>query len=541
MPSSLIKIFFLLCISFIIQYNINAQKIEYFNLLPDMEAARMQSQLKAIAADSHYIYVMGDRVSTLDSMGFNKDIDVLFTKFDYQGKRKEIYILKDSSLIKPYIANNRPLFRLNDSIYSALIYSIDNPNNIYANSKIIRFNFRTLILEGVANIDFPIAGNHDFESISQSSYYKGSLLFVFNFRKTVKSLYDNYLYEIDSNLNTQKIIKIPVPRIGFSAYRWINKNNNGEYEMVGSWHELINGSFTERGRLFYHKVDSLGKELKYNEISRFDDYFNIRGGQTFTIIRNDDLSFSIAASHWPKESRNYGSIPYIIKTSPTLDSVYWMTRFYEYPELVMDPDYMIEYMCKMKDESAVVVCGEICNSIIGNKEYGILFKASHKGDSLWLRKYQPLGWDSTRASWMSFNQVTSTPYNSLAVVARVADSQDRVIKGWLLHLDSDGCIVPGCNKTTSIDAINSGQQKVIEIYPNPIQDRLYMLSRINADEAIMTLLNLQGEIILRNKIVLTEGVQYVIDIPSSLPSSHYLLDIMAKDGKKFLSEKIVKE
>ncbi len=526
-----IKIFYLLYISLLIQYKINAQKIEYFNLLPDMEAAHYQSQLKAVAADSQYIYVMGDRVSTLDSMGFNMDNDIFFAKFDYQGNKKGIYVLKDSNLVKPYIANNRPLFKLNDNIYSTLIFSIDNPNNKFANSKIIRFKFNSLKLERVSNINFPIPGNHDFESFSQSSYYKGSLLFVFNFRKTGNSLYENYIYEIDSNLNIINILKIPALKEGSFAYRWICKNNNGEYEMIGDWQEQSNGNFTGRGRLFYQKIDSSGEQLMYSEISRFEDYFFIRGGQTFTIIRNEDLSFYIAASHWPKESRDYGSIPYIIQTSPTLDSVYWMTRFYEYPELIMDPDYSIEYMCKMKDESGVVVCGEICNSIIDKKEYGILFKASHKGDSLWLRKYQPLGWDSIRARWMSFNQVTSTPYNTLAVVARVADSQDKVIKGWLLHLDSDGCLIPNCGKKVNVEDIKSGNEKAFRMYPNPVMnDCINILSHVSEnDESKIELMTIDGRLIKSTKFRPSEQMQYVLELDSDIPSGNYLIKINGRN------------
>jgi hypothetical protein len=192
----------------------------------------------------------------------------------------------------------------------------------------------------------------------------------------------------------------------------------------------------------------------------------------------------------------------------------------------------------MLDGSGFVVCGSIFNPPIANPDYGYLFKVSEIGDSLWLRKYQPVNWDTTRAIWMNFQQLICTPYNTLAVCGRVSDGSEKIIRAWLLHVDKDGCLVPGCATSVSdLDLIN-GKAPPFKFFPNPISsDKCYLLSQINEKNCLLQFMDTNGKIIFQRNMQAEKGVQYIVDIPLHLANGLYQLRLATSEYE--LTEKII--
>ncbi len=185
----------------------------------------------------------------------------------------------------------------------------------------------------------------------------------------------------------------------------------------------------------------------------------------------------------------------------------------------------------LNDSSGMVICGSVFTHQVAEPDYGILFKSSLHGDSLWTRQLQPLGWDSTRAIWMDLERIRTTPYNTLVTCGRVADGRDAVIKGWLLHLDSEGCLVPGCDKVVGNADIHSGKEKAFSINPNPIvSGDLYILSRIS-DQSKFTLelIDLSGKVLHSTHFNPQQGTQYFMQLPAELLSGEYLLKIQGNE------------
>ncbi|MFZ1516588.1 MAG: T9SS type A sorting domain-containing protein, partial [Saprospiraceae bacterium] len=184
----------------------------------------------------------------------------------------------------------------------------------------------------------------------------------------------------------------------------------------------------------------------------------------------------------------------------------------------------------LNDGSGMVICGSVFTQEVNEPDYGIIFKSNLNGDSLWTRDLQPLGWDSTRAWWMSMESIRTTPYNTLIVCGRVSDGSEEVIKGWLLHLDSEGCLVPGCDKVVSNTDIQSGKEKAFAIYPNPsVSNHLYLLSRIGDQSKVtLELIDLSGKVLHTSHFNPQLGTQYLLQFPSDLLNGEYLLKIQGK-------------
>ncbi|MDQ3141652.1 MAG: T9SS type A sorting domain-containing protein [Bacteroidota bacterium] len=373
----------------------------------------------------------------------------------------------------------------------------------------------------------PFPGDYDMESVSNTEFVNGRLSLVFNTYYNQQR--EHFLYEFDQDLAVNKITKLPIFNNQVGIY-WITRDSLNCIELIGDSRELKGVEVTGKGNLVYMKLDSNMKILKRVD---YTGNFNIfmSTAEIYTVIRNPDRSFVVTAYDWVRFPNDFYGIPYTIKFSPEFDTVIWKTRMYGTFEEPKIQRRWINYCDKMKDNSGYVVCGDQSDQRVGGtQKYGIIYKVSEKGDSLWLKKYLPLSWNEERASGMSFYQIKCTDYNTMVVGGVVGDNMDQVIKGWLLHLDSDGCLVPGCNGTVNTGSeINEDQ--VFKIFPNPVRnDKIYLLCNKNipSSEFKIRLMSLEGKVLKESKFYYEAGLQIILDIPRHIVEGQYILNLENK-------------
>jgi len=114
-------IFFIIFVS-----HLQAQNHSYFSIIPDLGAIDDKCYLDAVTYDSNYIYILGSLLTSQDSNGRNKVWDIYLSKFDYHGKLIAKTIFPDSSDGIPYLTINRPLVKINDSLYFYWWYLSEN-------------------------------------------------------------------------------------------------------------------------------------------------------------------------------------------------------------------------------------------------------------------------------------------------------------------------------------------------------------------------------------------------------------------------------
>jgi len=503
----------------------SAQNIKYFNILPNVGALENKSHFLAVISDSKYIYTLGNILSFQDSNRRNQVVDIQTNVFNFDGSLIRSSILEDLNIPKPYIGANPPLFKINDSIYNYFILLNTTPLN-WADYELISINFRSGKIVNHQRVPRPFPGDYDMSNFTNTSFINGKLNIVFNTYLNMKR--ENFIYEFNEDLSINKISKLPNFSDRMTVF-WLSKDSLNNIELVGDFNELKKNEPTGKINLFYIKLDSNLNVIKRKDVlGAFN--IGIGTGETYSIIRNDDRSFIISASDWFENVNGFYGIPYTLKLSPEFDTLIWMTRMGEYFEDKERLRTWINYSAKLKDNSGYVTCGDIFDQRVDStSDFGIIYKVSNNGDSLWLKKYLPLSWESARCGGMSFYQIHSTEYNSLVVCGYVVDLNERSTKSWLLHLDSDGCLIPKCNETVHTENIDSVSR--FSIYPNPLVGNTLNIqcnSGSKNDKYQLKLLSLDGKLIKETNFNSQEGLQIMLDMPLDIPNGPYLLHFSNK-------------
>ncbi len=161
---------------------------------------------------------------------------------------------------------------------------------------------------------------------------------------------------------------------------------------------------------------------------------------------------------------------------------------------------------------------------------GFIGKVDGDGEKMWSRSdtlFSP-----AYLSEPLLSDVVSLPSGSIIACGQVdrADTSPNKSVGWIIKLDKDGCIEPGCNATSSIDF--STLTDVFSVYPNPTDG----------------LLNIEGKGNYSAEIYGLDGRRYYkesglfensrLDL-SDLQSGMYFVKIQQEN--KFLTKKIIVE
>ncbi len=101
----------------------------------------------------------------------------------------------------------------------------------------------------------------------------------------------------------------------------------------------------------------------------------------------------------------------------------------------------------------------------------------------------------------------------------------------MIHIDSFGCLIPGCQNIVGTSEIeNKSEELIFALYPNPFSGYLGMLSIVDYPEELsLSIYDLKGEILLHEKIQPYRGYQYVLDTSHLIPG-WYILRISDKQG-----------
>lgn len=359
-------------------FPVSGQDLKYFSFIPnELSGDNDAGVLMKVEADSQYIYLMGHLPK--DIPGAINPSHAITATLDYQGKILRYNLMVDSSIGRlPYL--NAPLLKTNDSIYFS-IFQVNNKSGAYYFQELFELNLRsgeiikrklfydTSQIMGPGIIGYSPINNNHFQLVMIDYAVKPYL---------------NYLFDIDTGLNVIKSFVVPYTKSDLILCRFISKDNFNNYEMIIETKIKVNDQQTGEGYLSYLKLDENGNLIKKNDLPTSGNLF-LGTGDIYSILQNPDRSFIIAVNDWGLGNLGYQGMPYFIKTSSEFDSILWKVKFYEYPVLLESPRYYLNFVCKMNDKSGFVACGDISTSAFIEPDYGILFKVSEKGDSLWLR------------------------------------------------------------------------------------------------------------------------------------------------------------
>lgn len=522
---------------FILFINIlTAQTLKFFCKVPKEELGGTEQAgiLQKIVADSQYIYLVGQQPNEIK--GFKNTNILFFSKIDYSG-----HVEKASLVLDPSITLNPtdidPLIKLTDTTYIIyLAYQDTTSSNTNFYLTLEELNFRRYTLKRKFIFSDTLM-EQDIAFIPESKKINSGFL-SYNFRFDPSPLPNkNRIYEFDANFEVKRSFIIPTDSEPSTGFHWMDKLNNGDYEFIGLRRKVVDQPLFE---MFYLRLDSTGKIIKkkYLPTSRkiyIQPLFN------YLVEKDNFGNFVMVCDEFNELISDYFGAPHFIKVSPEFDSIIWLTKFYEYPEIVENPKYYTYDITRMNQSTDYIACGSIYTQSFSQADYSTIFKVSDRGDSLWFRKYYPIGWDTLRATQSRFNQIVSTPYNTIAAAGYIGDIGSGWVHPFVVHVDSNGCLVPGCGQFVRTEDIKKGIENAFVIYPNPIVgDIIYILAHVTAEEDYhIQIADLYGRIIKSTKFRPTQQVQYMLPIEESIPSGEYILKISGADYMQ--SEKLVVE
>ncbi len=194
-------------------------------------------------------------------------------------------------------------------------------------------------------------------------------------------------------------------------------------------------------------------------------------------------------------------------------------------------------MVEAMDGSGYVVTGQLADNVsVPELQFGTwLAKVSPSGDSLWARYY----------SWIDGQLLNPEPWTMTTtpdggyIVAGITVEQGVPAPGWVLKVDSFGCLVPGCHLPNAIT--DEGKPTIeLSIYPNPTSDFLnfYLRAPSASKVAMFRIVDSNGRLVKEMK---TENLNstYVVPIHDWV-NGVYWLQYMDED-RMLHSEKFIKQ
>jgi len=250
----------------------------------------------------------------------------------------------------------------------------------------------------------------------------------------------------------------------------------------------VNGNFTSQTLII--KTDSLGVE-QWQYLSPSNKLQNAAkamiktpdGGLVVASDLGKEYWFNPVNPHWIL----WDALVYKLDADRNVE---WYTPLRSY---LPTSSFGVAEMVAAPDGSGYVICGPSIDSMPGQLPYNEswMVKVSNHGDSLWARHFAwfdgefvaPDAWD-----------MKVTPDGGYVVVG-YSFNVGQHVPGWIMKVDSFGCLIPGCQTTATVEP---GEPEVsLAVYPNPTSDYLnFQLRGVGfTSKAEFRIVNAEGKLV----------------------------------------------
>ena len=222
------------------------------------------------------------------------------------------------------------------------------------------------------------------------------------------------------------------------------------------------------------KVDSIGNVLwqeTYNHLSPSGG----DGGAQVTQLQ--DGNYIVAGSY--DNSSLTAAWGYLMKIDGDGNEI-WTKRY--------DNEFSQGFWaCEELPDGSIIGVGQTNNTDDGSQA-GWLLKADANGDSLWTRTYN----SSSNTEILRNMRVMNN--GDIVMVGFGRGDNSTTQDGWILRVDSMGCVVENCTGSVGVDDdLSALHSEKLSIYPNPATNQLNInLNGINARESEVVVHNLMG-------------------------------------------------
>lgn len=221
-------------------------------------------------------------------------------------------------------------------------------------------------------------------------------------------------------------------------------------------------------------------------------------------------------------------VPWLLRVNSQTQEILWSINLGLNVESAFNASTALLYNL---DSTAVHVAGQQFEKGTPDnppQTHGFLAKVNMDGQLQWIRRY--LGTVDSKGPDHKIFDAELLPDGSIIMVGESTDlfyEEPPGQRGWMLKVDSFGCLVPGCHEPNNILNFESMNLDV-RLYPNPIQSGDQLALFLGNDNVIgelkIRLMDLNGILLREYKSIHSESSTYLLDIPGQL-SGMYLLNV----------------
>lgn len=491
----------------------------FFNIIPEIESIEGQGSCLAIYNLDNEFLIFGNRYDT-SYIGTNAK--PWLGRMNYHGELLEQFSLRDFNYLDNFNVARQTYAKFhNNHWYGYSGRFIDSHSTPY----IFLLNVLTGEIENsrlLPNMDYPMG-----KMAPTKMFYKDNKLSLLSYQQDADST-RLYITELDTNLNYLREFRVSsTSRKQFPDY--FIREKDGTYTIILDSYVSSNEGYN----LSFLHVSSNGAIIDFRW-SPSDHQMSNLLTYAKNVIKDNEGNWILLAHqliNYPDSCLNCAvQIPYISSVTANFDSILWVTRFFDIPHIV-GPNYHVYALTQVED--GYIGAGELLKNLNGHPISGTLFKAGLNGDSLWMKHYIPLNWENSRVRVARLYDIKTTPEGTIIAAGEVYDDSLKGLFPWILHLDSDGCLVPGCNTVSSVTTPSetSWTDSKFVMYPNPVSDMLYILSRVtSAEPYLISLVKPDGTVSRSTQFLVNEGSQYTLPLENMPVGSYFIVISDPKTG-----------
>lgn len=502
----------------------------FFSVVPDFGGDEMEGRLYNVIPLQNEIKLIG---LVHDSIvpGFEGGTWPILGTMSYDGDYLGTSLMVDSLYSDGFYYFTRRLVFKNDSI--CYIYDRRDLGNFFLDAYLVELNLISGKIIRSKTIFDTITTNEDFvaEDITLDKFGNIYLINVTN----ESGPHPQILTVLDSNFNLLKQKLIPDNGRGdFTKFTEID--DEGNIILIGVSVGAPSSIWFD-SKLFRQVLDKDLNQIDYRLAATNIDH-SIITTDSYTIIKSSNGDW-ICATQFVSPTSDCQDcsiwIPYVVCISDEFKEVRWETRMFDGNINLSEPFYYSNSITEVSD--GYIFAGST-DGAFGIETSGLLGKVGFNGDSLWLKHYIPVGWDTVQGRWFFFQDIKTTPIGNIIVGGEGSDRYTSSIRPWILQLDKDGCLEPGCN-TSSISNDLDGLAIDLRIFPNPAVNNcsIQIHNQNNSSTDLeLRIVNNEGKEIYKTH-VLNGDFQYLIDLKEWQPGAYYV-QLMDKAGAQ-LSRKLI--
>lgn len=361
------------------------------------------------------------------------------------------------------------------------------------------------------------------------------------------------LWRIDENLDTLWRVSYPETQIDF--LKSILETSDGGIILCGAVSPDV-----DEPQMALRKVDSLGNTIWFNKypLSLWDELFSvvedhdggfICGGRVNNYeLEGDNNGYILKVNSegekvWDMivpgleipegETFPFLDTPIYLQTYPDGGYVYYQGMANDFPWTVpvfvarivkVDSQFETEWEVRfdegsfehfirtlvISEDGSLIACGTDLNGPNPGADNGFICKVSPEGELLWKRTYvHPTDWEPEK-SRMWLNDLVELPGGDIIATGSALTTEMQFLDLWLLRVDKDGCLTPGCDEDiVYVDmqdvgiSVSNSRELFFKASPNPVHDQVQLTfyNEWQRGNGELQLVDFKGNILLKRNVL----------------------------------------